>query len=211
MNGNKIAVISVSGGGEIWPNTGCRNVCCQALERKGFSVVYEKMMCMPSNWVVPTNDHLAMRLIKAIPEKVDKILDHLLAGKIRRPKLRMGVLRKMIARLEKAGAPRFAQDFWLDSACLVCGRCAKNCPVQNIKIEDHQPVFNGRCVMCFRCIYSCPVQAIHSNSFMVIKAGYDLNALEKRMAGVELLPLEKCCRGILWKGVADYLTDQDGY
>lgn len=35
-SGKKAAVISVSGGGEIWPNTGCRNNCCKALESRGF-------------------------------------------------------------------------------------------------------------------------------------------------------------------------------
>ncbi|MGI6120570.1 MAG: hypothetical protein ACOYIB_08425 [Desulfosporosinus sp.] len=86
----RIAVISVSGGGEIWPNTGCRNNCCKELEQRGFKVVYERMMCMPSNWVFPNNDHVAMWLIKVIPKKVSKIVDHLLSGIQCRTNYKMG-------------------------------------------------------------------------------------------------------------------------
>ncbi len=209
--GKRIAVISVSGGGEVWPNTGCRNNCCKALEEKGFTVVYEKMMCMPSNWVSAVNDHLAMRLINAVPEKVNKILDSVLIGKIRRTKFRKGIIQSFITKIEKNGAKRFARELMISSKCTGCGWCAKNCPVNNIELQNCRPVFKNQCVMCFRCIYNCPFHAMQSKSFMVLKTGYSLTEVEKRMKGVELESIQKCCRGILWKSVGDYLADKDGY
>lgn len=211
VDSKKVAVISVSGGGEAWPNTGCRNDCCKALEQKGAIVVYDRMMCMPSNWVFPVSDHIAMWLISVIPQKVSRILDDLLDDKIRRTKFRKGFLRSYITRLEKKEAKIFAQKLIIDGTCTGCGICSMHCPVDNIDMKDQRPSFNDRCVMCFRCIYACPSRAMKSNSFMVLKKGYNLSEVEKHMRGVELEPVEKCCRGLFWRAVRNYLLDKDGY
>jgi ferredoxin len=60
--------------------------------------------------------------------------------------------------------------------------------------------------MCFRCVYSCPNKAIKSKSFQVLKCGFNISELEKRMEGVELEPVEKCCKGA---PVRKYLLDND--
>ncbi|MDY6338013.1 MAG: EFR1 family ferrodoxin [Saccharofermentans sp.] len=44
--------------------------------------------------------------------------------------------------------------------CIGCGICAKNCPTQNIKIEDDKAVASSKCTMCYRCINHCPKQAM---------------------------------------------------
>ena len=44
--------------------------------------------------------------------------------------------------------------------CIGCGICAKNCPTQNIKIEDGKAVASSKCTMCYRCINHCPKQAM---------------------------------------------------
>ena len=46
------------------------------------------------------------------------------------------------------------------SKCIGCGICAKNCPTQNIKIEDGKAVSSDKCTMCYRCVNYCPKQAI---------------------------------------------------
>jgi ferredoxin/flavodoxin len=209
MEHKKVAVISVSGGGEAWPNTGCRNNCCKSLERKGFDIVYERMMCMPSNWVFRVNDHVAMLLITAIPKKANRILDDILSGKTRRTKFKMGLLRSYVTKMEKRNAKLFAHKLIIDSTCTGCGLCAGQCPVNNIEMKDRKPLFNDRCIMCFRCIYACSSHAIKSNNFMVLKNGYSLIELEKRMQGVELEPINKCCKGFFWSSMRNYLLDKD--
>jgi hypothetical protein len=47
--------------------------------------------------------------------------------------------------------------------------------------------------------------------FPILKEGFNLEDLGKRMHQVELEPIEKCCSGLLWKGVKKYLLDHDGY
>ncbi len=45
--------------------------------------------------------------------------------------------------------------------CIHCGVCAKECPVQAIKIQDGKPVWvKAECVMCFKCLHRCPAFAI---------------------------------------------------
>jgi len=44
--------------------------------------------------------------------------------------------------------------------CVGCGICAKNCPTQNIRIENGKAVASARCTMCYRCVNHCPKQAM---------------------------------------------------
>lgn len=211
LGGVRAAVISVSGGGEHWPNTGCRNRICKTLESGGATVVYEKMMVMPCNWVFSLGDEAAMHLLQAVPDKVQKILDAVLAGHIRRTKGKMDGARAWVAMQEKAGASRFPQTICVSDTCTGCGWCARNCPTGNIAVSGGMPSFSDKCVMCFRCVYGCPIKALGSKNFMVLRGGFDLESLEKRMGSVKLPPVDKCFGGAMWKSARDYLLDKDGY
>mgnify|MGYP001390935041 CR=1 FL=1 len=140
------AVISVSGAGETWPNTGCRNDCCKCLEDRGFKVVYEKMMVMPSNWTITVNDHLAMWIINSIPEKVGKVLDSLLSGNIRRTNYKKSPLRSYFSKSEKDHASLFPKEIVVSESCTGCGWCSRNCPMNNISIKDFRPDFKDQCM-----------------------------------------------------------------
>jgi len=207
----KTSVISVSGGGEVWPNTGCRMELCKTIEKHGFQVVYEKMMVMPANCITPTKDQLSMWLIKAIPEKTAKILDSILSGKFRRIRFIRGPVKRFLAKSSKKGFSQFAQGLEITSKCNGCGFCSTNCPVSNIAIEDGKPVFSNKCTMCLRCIYNCPRKALLTKMSLIFKQGFSIADVEKRMKDIELEPVEKLAKGIIWAGVRNYLLDRDGY
>jgi Pyruvate/2-oxoacid:ferredoxin oxidoreductase delta subunit len=210
LSGKEAAVISVSGGGEVWPNTGCRNGCCKALEKKGFTVVYDRMMCMPANLAVEFNDDLVAWTLRAIPDKAKEIVEDLSEGVTKRTKYWKGPLRNYLTKLENRKGYLFAKDLIITDECISCGWCASHCPVSNIQISEKssKPVFMNHCMVCMRCVYGCPVRAIQCNSSVVFQKGFDLDAVEKRMEGRELKPVKQCCKGLLLVGVKKYLLEK---
>lgn len=210
LSGKEAAVISVSGGGEVWPNTGCRNGCCKALEQKGFTVVYDRMMCMPANLAVEFNDDLVAWTLRAVPAKVAEIVADLAKGVTKRTKYRKGPLRNYLTKLENRKGYLFAKDLIITDGCTGCGWCESHCPVCNIQISEKssKPVFMNRCMVCMRCIYGCPVRAIQCKSSVVFQKGFDLDAVERRLEGRALKPVKQCCKGLLLVGVKKYLLEK---
>lgn len=204
------AVISVSGWGEVWPNTSCRVAVIKALERKSYFVHYENMIVMPSNWITQGSDHLVMHILNKMPEKAGKMSDAILAGVKRRTGFKLSTRILMpLSKLEKKQSRIFGENLQAGSSCNGCGWCEKNCPRANIHLKDKRPVFGSQCIICLRCIYGCPQKAItpKKSGYVVIKTGYDLDAVRKRMEGVELQPVDECCKGLVWSGVRKYLEE----
>lgn len=49
----------------------------------------------------------------------------------------------------------------LEEGCIGCGRCAANCPVQAIEMQERRPVWGKeKCAMCLGCLHRCPKFAI---------------------------------------------------
>ncbi|HQL36165.1 MAG TPA: EFR1 family ferrodoxin [Bacillota bacterium] len=210
--GRPAVVISVSGGGEVWPNTACRAGCIKLLERKGYNVFYERMMVMPSNILVATKDQLAIRLLQVLPTKAENCASEILSGVRRRRRAPiMSRIMTAIFKSEKKWAKKFPEYLRIGETCTGCGWCLENCPRKNIELVNSRPSFGGQCVACLRCIYGCPYKSIyiHRIGFITIKEGYDLDELEQRMSGVALEPIEKIKAGILFIGVRDYLLNKD--
>lgn len=210
--GQSIAVISVSGGGEIWPNTACRVGSIKLFEKKGYNVFYERMIVMPSNILIATKEQLAIRLLQVLPSKVENCVAEILSGfrRRKRPPITSRIM-SAIFKCEKKGVKKFPKYLRVDETCIGCGWCTKNCPRKNIELMNSRPSFGGQCVACLRCIYGCPSKSIHTRrfAFITIKEGYNLDALEKRMRDIALEPLEKVETGILFIGVRNYLLDKD--
>ena len=70
-------VISVSGGGEITPNTACRLSSIRRLRKAGCPVMLEEMLIMPPNLFLETEPALCGMILRILPKKVERILDNL--------------------------------------------------------------------------------------------------------------------------------------
>ena len=52
------------------------------------------------------------------------------------------------------------RKFRVSDSCIGCGICAKNCPLQNITMQNDRPHWNGHCTNCMSCYHRCPKNAI---------------------------------------------------
>lgn len=212
--GRRAAVVSVSGGGEVSPNTACRAATVRALTARGYQVVYEAMAVMPANFATAYSDALCAALLRRVPVFASRFAQALLAGETRR--LRPVLIDRALSRLllvEHAGSARFGRSLRASRACNGCGRCARRCPRGNIEMQGGKPVFGGRCVLCLRCVYGCPKRAIQPGigRAFILKEGFDLDALEARTATLTAFPTdEQMTRGYLLHGVRRYLRDMRG-
>lgn len=210
--GGRAVVISVSGGGEVMPNTACRVSAKRRLRKRGIDVCYERMIVMPSNWIVETKEALAVRLLEVLPERVDKIVGDLLSG-VRRM-MRPNPIDRLLSRrgeLEKLGTKYFGSSIKCSGSCSGCRWCSSHCPSGNIRMIDDKPVFGGQCHMCLNCIYGCPKQALSAGAlkFVIIKNGFHLKELEQKIPYPEPVDVKEQAKGFVWSGVRKYLL-KDG-
>lgn len=207
-NGLRCAVLSVSGGGEIWPNTASRVSCIRRLEKRGYAVFYERMLVMPSNSISPTTAHLAVRLLEILPAKAGHCVQEILSGVRRRQrKLWTAELIAALSSMEKIGAKRFGRSLKADARCTGCGICADRCPRANIHMDGDRPRFGKSCVICLRCVYDCPAKSIAPSRLfrgLLLKEGYSLEQIEGSLW--EEQPSSSTDKtGLLFAGVQKYL------
>lgn len=62
-----------------------------------------------------------------------------------------------------------------ENACIRCGRCAKVCPVDNIKGTPPSWLHNGKCTTCLACYHYCPVHAINYGNITRKRGQYYFN------------------------------------
>ncbi|MCL2530025.1 MAG: EFR1 family ferrodoxin [Coriobacteriia bacterium] len=229
--GKRVAVIPVSGGGEIFPNRACRHMVSKRLEQKGYKVDYEDMLIMPSNTIIPTGKNASLGLIKVLqaagrtlsshPDdtaskaltKCGEIASNLASGVQQRiPAPRADRLFARMSGFEKGplGLRRFGERIKSSAACNSCGWCVDACPQKNISLREGAcaPHFGPSCVLCLRCIYGCPEHALRPGfaAILVIKDGYSLEKMEK-YSPLDKDKLAEELKSVAWSDVRRYLDD----
>ena len=138
------------------------------LKQKGLPLDAAFSVRMPNTYVAlpgfeVDSKELAQEKLAAVPERLAQIAAAI-NGRARgvrdvvpgaMPWLKSKVLRPLFYRL-------FCGDhgFRTTEACNGCGRCAKVCPVRNIRLSDQRPQWQGRCTDCLACFHHCPQRAI---------------------------------------------------
>ncbi|GAB1477246.1 EFR1 family ferrodoxin [Bacillota bacterium] len=210
VNETEAAVISVSGGGEISPNTACRISSIKRLAAKGYRVVYETMIIMPSNILVATKEPLAAMLLRMLPRKVNLAVHDILTGTYKKgAPIMIDRLLSIAGEMEKPMARFWGRYIKGLPHCDGCGWCAKNCPSHNISIVEGKPKFASKCHMCLKCIYGCPKKALTPGicKSVIIKEGYDLNCLSEKALLNEAADVNELAKGYIWSGVKKYLLE----
>jgi len=210
--GKPAAVISVSGGGEMSPNTACRVKTIKMLEKKGYQVMYENMLVMPSNIAIATKAPLDKMLLDILPQKVSHMIAEINRGKMRRtnPHLLDRALASM-GHLERFGAHSFGKRIRVSESCNGCGLCAESCTSGNITMNAGNPTFDSKCFLCMNCFYTCPQKALRPGigKMAVLKVGLDLDKLagEPPAAPMTAEQLNAAAPGFAWSGVRKYISE----
>jgi len=205
------SVVTVSGGGEICPNTASRVSVIKKLEKKGFIVTYEKMLVMPINFGVTAGETISRLLLETLPKEVQRITNEITGGAVRRTKpLIFDRLISRLGRIERLGARNFGKNIHVGSDCTGCGWCCEHCPSSNITMDNGKPVIGNGCNFCLGCIYGCPSGALNAGvcKSLVFKGGFDLRKLEK-IPPKEDADIDALAKGYAWSGVRKYLKNRD--
>jgi flavodoxin/Pyruvate/2-oxoacid:ferredoxin oxidoreductase delta subunit len=149
------------------------------LEKKGYNVVYDRLIVMGSNFLLPYPEAFVKLLYEIAHQKVEHIIKEIHENMVRRSYSNT-LLNKMTSCVQKAenkyGRKQFSRSLNISSKCIKCMKCYQNCPVDNI---DNELSFRNTCIMCMRCIYNCPTHAIYSKNmqFCIIDKGYNLQQI----------------------------------
>ncbi len=152
------------------------------LKIKGYNLFYDRIVVMPSNWVIEYNGSLEKQLINVVPNKIKHMSKELLSliERLYKPNIFLQFLSNGVAYMEgNFGAKYFGQSLYAKESCTNCGICIEDCPTNNIKRDDSELTFLDSCIWCMRCIYSCPHNSISSKgmNFSIFKGGYNLNKI----------------------------------
>lgn len=71
------------------------------------------------------------------------------------------------------------EKFHAEESCDGCGICERVCPMQNIRLTDGKPVWQGNCMHCCACINRCPTVAINYGSVTQGRRRYYLKTIRK--------------------------------
>lgn len=71
-----------------------------------------------------------------------------------------------------------ATPFKANDNCVGCGKCVKNCPLNNIELKGNKPIWGNNCTHCMACICYCPSKAIEYGNKSVGKPRYHFEGLK---------------------------------
>lgn len=137
-----------------------------SMAKLGYRLKHEQLYVMPPNSFGTAKPAKVEKRYEKCIVLARQSASEILAGirnKIADPPLR-GLL-YAFAGLEKYGAVQSSKHWKVNSDCTSCGLCAKQCPTQNITLENGSIRFADDCLLCLRCWWNCPVRAI-SHSFL---------------------------------------------
>ncbi len=211
VNNTPAVVISVSGGGEVSPNTACREKCKRILKKKGYRVIYEKMFVMPSNFAIQADEKLNLALIRIMPQRVRHIIRDVFEGNehLTHPKLLDRIL-SVVSIAEHTGAKFFGAFIKASDKCNGCALCVRECPKNNIRMKNGKPKFGFQCLWCMKCIYACPCKALTPGILksVVLKDGFDIRNMCRK---AEQHPdFEDTFEpDSVWQGAIDYIQNSE--
>ncbi len=178
----------------------------KALKKKWYTVFYDRLVVMSSNFLLDIEDELTKKLYEVtVYGKIPQIAKDISRGKRRlykRNAFRDFFTHIVYRMYDPFGRRFYGRSLYATSACIHCKKCEKNCPTGNIDFEIGKFRSRENCLMCMKCVYDCPVNAIHSKGldFVAFRSGYDyFSIINNRNIGSKKFSVSKK----MWKYIGN--------
>ena len=193
---NKVYYIIKTSGEPLHVNDASSRILDRILKKKGYIKRGEFHYVMPYNMIFRHSDDMAALMWQAARNTAPVDADKIFAGEEAQLKAGLlAVMTRFVVAVEHKAMPYLGRLFKVKKEkCISCGKCAKLCPMLNIKMKDGLPVFGKNCIGCTACSFNCPADAI---SIGVLN-GWRVNGAYKFAPPREGLTRKDVCN--YWRG-----------
>lgn len=187
-----LSAAELSGGERVWFVMDCGSEIGNAAkynrrlaEQTHLRYMGTAQIIMPENYIamfgVPETAE-ARGIVETAEPDIDAAIAHIREGQPF-PAPRNNLYDRMMSGLVNPVFYRFfvrSAAFRATDACIGCRQCVRNCPMNDIKLENGRPIWGKECTHCMACICYCPVEAIEYGKKSVGKPRYHFERLELR-------------------------------
>lgn len=182
FSGSKEAYFVMTCGGEIGNAGAYLETLCKDTDMDYRGVLE---VLMPENYVamfpVPGDEEAGRIVEKAVPV-LEQGASCIAAGKKLPPHRATITGRLKSTVVNPIFYPLIVKDrkFYATEQCISCGKCAEVCVLNNVKLEEGKPKWQGNCTHCMACICSCPKEAIEYGKASQGKPRYQCRSWKKQ-------------------------------
>ncbi len=151
----------------------------EAFRKRGMGVKGIWSVIMPNTYVLlpgfdVDSDEIRIKKINDCHGRINEISDKIISGDWEEDVTlgsMPGLKTKIVFPLFKRWGI-FPKKWRSNSDCIHCGKCAANCPVSNITIEEGKPKWDKNCVSCLACYHVCSKHAVEYGNITSKKGQY---------------------------------------
>lgn len=144
------------------------NLWRRIMRRRGLTPLTAFSLQMPNTYVFMKgfdvdNQELAIKKIALTKSKLPTIAQAIESGKKTTDIITKGSFAAIKTGIIRPYFNKFCtspKPFRHTDACVGCGKCARECPMNNITMHNGKPKWGNTCMLCSRCYHTCPTHAV---------------------------------------------------
>lgn len=149
------------------------------INRRGWNAVASYSVIMPNTYTLMKgfdvdNKELEQRKLNEAPARISYIAERITQG-IEEDNVMRGAWAWVKTAVIYPYFVKFCMSprpFHYTEKCVGCGLCSRECPMQNIVMNNGKPQWGNNCAMCLRCYHVCPVHSVAYGKKTIGKGQY---------------------------------------